>query len=142
MATKTLVKAVTACSIFLFACTESSNGLNVGNPEIVGEIPTENQINNYLAQTIISPNVAGQAITCSHELLNAKQGADDKAYVVAECIERPFEGGNEGAGVSGLPVLLELDPEDTTQILDFKIPRDGSLNRPDIERIFPESAWK
>ena len=136
----TLIFAITSCSD---TSTGTSQSLNIGSAEVVETIPSEDQINSYLAKTVLTPNEQGRPIICSHELLNAKQGLENKVYVIASCQEQSeFDADIAPTGVANLPVLFKLNPTHPTQILSHQTPRDGSLNRPDIESMFPESVWK
>jgi|GEM_PF-6522151 len=139
------IRFIAVVFLLLTSCSQNSTGLNIGDYEVVGTIPNEAQINEYLAEdeSIIKPNVEGRSVRCTHQFLSAEQGLGNKVYVVADCMESEDESDQIPAtGLANLPVLLELDPNDLTQIIGSQIPGDGSLNRSDIERIFPKSVWE
>lgn len=142
---KTLLVALGAGALAM-GCSESAQ-LNVGNHEVVGSIPDSAEIDRYLANELFpaefGSDINVETAQCDHELLTAKQGLNNRIYVVANCtgsyVDRPD---SESSGFSANPFVLELDPDDTTSITDYQSAKDGSGYSDSIKELFPKSVWE
>jgi len=105
----------------------------------IGGVSLANAITTYLDENLVAPNFGGKVFT-AYEILGAKA---EEIYVWAYAQEFYKENNalEKGTGLS-CPVVLTVDSQDEKEvnIIDHKVPRDGSFYSQDIKTLFPKKV--
>lgn len=102
----------------------------------------KNLTQNFLIENISKVGFGGKAF-CAYKTLDVdKENSNVSEYVVAVCQEYFLQDGvlKKGTGYS-VPVAIYIKYQNGGySVIDYKVPRDGSMYSYDVEHIFPQKT--